>query len=441
MKTPTFPGMEAVDEPVPVKEAEAAAPPRLRRPERGQHFWEASCLEERLADDHPARAVWQLVERLDLTAFYAKIAARGSDPGRAATDPRLLVALWLYAAVDGVGNGRELDRLCREHDAYRWLCGGVSLNYHTLNDFRVEHEAAVDDLLTQLLAVLMHQNLLQVRRISQDGTRVRAAAGTSSFHRRETLARHLAQAAAHVAALKQQQEESAAADARKTAAKARAARERQERLEAALTELAQIEAAKAAQKNKPSKQRPARASSTDPQARVMKMANGGFSPAYNVQLAADPQSRAIVGVDVSNAGRDSAQSAPLRAQVEARTGQKVREHLYDGDFVTLEGIQEADKAHVTVYAPPPKPRKAASPYEIRPGDTPAVAAWRTRMATPEGQAIYQKRAATSETINGELRSYRGLRQFAVRGLRKVRCVVLWTVLAYNFVHFQQALTG
>jgi transposase len=183
--TSFFPGTDAVvatGDGVGVNDNSFAAP-RLRRPDRQQTTLEPCCLDDRLPPDHPARTIWKVVERLDLSAFYTPIAARGSDPGRAATDPKLLVAVWLYAAVEGVGSGRELDRLCREHDAYRWLCGGVSLNDHTLNDFRVAHGQALDDLFTKVLASLMHHDVVKVNRISQDGTRVRASAGKSSFRR------------------------------------------------------------------------------------------------------------------------------------------------------------------------------------------------------------------------------------------------------------------
>ena len=161
-----------------------AEPPRLRQPDRAQVLLEPVCLDERLPTEHPARLIWEVVRHLDLSAFYASIAARGSDPGAGtATDPQLLVALWLYATVDGVGNGRKLDRLCREHDAYKWLCGGVALNYHTLNDFRVAHEQALDELMTRVVAALTVRGVVHVDRITQDGRRVRASAGSSSFHR------------------------------------------------------------------------------------------------------------------------------------------------------------------------------------------------------------------------------------------------------------------
>lgn len=435
-----FPGM---DESNPIASAplNAAAwpldPPRLRRPDRQQVLLEPCCLEDRLPTDHPARTIWAVVERLDLSQFYAAITARGSEPGRSATDPRLLVALWLFAATAGVGNGRELDRLCREHDAYRWLCGGVGMNYHTLNDFRVAHEAALDDLFTKVLALLLHHDVVTVTRISQDGTRVRASAGVGSFRSRATLEKRLLEAQAHVAALKQQAEESPAESARQRAARARGARERASRLEAALAELPKVEAAKAALRaDKPSKKQPPRVSMTDPQARKMKMGNGGFNPAYNVQLAADTQSRAIVAVEVVNEGTDNRQSEPLRQQVERRTGHKVEEHLLDGGYLNGDVIERTETSGVRLYLPV-HPNQARNGNEQKGG--PGVTAWRERMGTAEGKSIYLQRAATSETVNADLKTHRGLWAFKVRGLAKARCVALWSALAYNVMRFAEVL--
>jgi hypothetical protein len=351
-----------------------------------------------------------------------------------------LVALWLYGATEGVGNGRKLARLCEEHDAYRWLCGDVSLNYHTLNDFRVAHEKALDELLTQVLAVLMHRKVVEVKRISQDGTRIRASAGDSSFRRRSRLEKFLEEARAQVAALKAQPDQEPGQSAKQRAAQERAARQRQERVEQALKEMSKLEAIKSKQRaDKPTSQEAPRASTTDPEARRMRMSNGGFNPAYNVQLAVDPQSRAIVGVEVTNHGTDHGEDQPLRQQVEQRTGQKVQEHLMDGGYVVREAIQAADKEGVSIYAPLPATGKGGSVCIHNPQDAPAVAAWRQRMQTPQGRVAYKQRAATSETVNADLKAYRGLASLAVRGLKKVRCVALWSVLAYNVMHFAQYL--
>lgn len=413
--------------------------PRLRRPDRAQTRLEPVCLEERLAADHAARTICAVVEKLDLSAFYDAIGARGSAPGRNATDPKLLVALWLYAAVDGVGNGRKLDRLCREHDAYKWLCGGVSLNYHTLNDFRVSHERALDELLTQVLTALTERGVVQVARISQDGKRVRASAGSSSFHREATLRRRLGEVRNYIEELKRQPDEAPGESARQRAAQVRAAREQQERLEQALALLPELQAARDNPKNnQQDRVKPVRASRTDPQARKMKMPCGGIRPAYNVQLASDPSSGALVGVEVVNSPADSQQSGPLRAQVERRTGRKVHEHLMDEGYVAMDQIDAAERAGVKIYAPLPK-GKNKQPVTSSRWDTPGTAAWRQRMQTAEAQEIYRQRAPTSERPNAEFQERLGLRAFAVRGLRRVRCVALWTALAYNVIHFAEPL--
>ena len=415
------------------------APPRLRRPDRQQLLVRPRTIDELVPEDHPVRAVWALVQRWDLTLFLQAIRARGSRPGRAATDPQLLLALWLYASIESIGCGRQLARLCIESDPYKWLCGGVSLNYHTLNDFRVDHEEALDNLLTQMIAVLTQAQIVSVQRIAQDGTRIRASAGANSFGERETLEKHLEEARAHLEAVKQ-----AAADptlsAQQKAARQRGARERQERLEQALVELEEVEQAKARQHAKPTKDHPARASSTDPEARMMRMPDGGTRPAYNLELATDCFSRAIVGVEVTNAGSDAGQDAPMREQVEERADEAIEEQLIDGDFVSLEGIERAAAEEVTVYMPVPKPRKAGvDPYTPKPTDSEAVAQWRQRMGLQTTKQLYKQRSSTIETINGELKTERGLNRLLVRGLRRVQCVALWSALAYNVVHFSPIL--
>lgn len=411
------------------------APPRLRRPDRQQLLVQPRTVDDLVPQDHPVRMIWALVQRWDLTFFLQGIRARGERPGRAATDPQLLIALWLYATTQGVGCGRRLTKLCTESDPYRWLCGGVSLNYHTINDFRVDHEEALDNLLTQMLAVLIRAGIVAVQRIAQDGTRVRASAGVNSFQEAETLEKHLQAAREHLEAVKQ-----AAADpklsAQQKGARERAAREHQQRLEQALVELEKVKQAKAQQKDKPSKDSPPRASSTDPEARLMRMPDGGTRPAYNLELAADCDSRAIVGVEMTNAGSDAGQDEPMRDQVEARTNQAVAEQLMDGSFVRLEGIERAAAEGVRLYMPVPKPRKAGvDRYAPKPRDGAAVAEWRQRMGTKVAKQVYKQRSSTIETINGELKTFRGLGSLLVRGLRKVQCAALWSALAYNIVHF------
>jgi len=423
----------------PVSGSKLAEPPRLRVPDREQALLMPVDIDALLPADHLARTVWDLVNRWDLSQLYAEIRARGSEPGRASTDPRLLLALWLYASTQNLASGRELERLCSRHDAYRWLCGGISVCYRTLNDFRVDHEKLLDDLLTQMLAVLTKAKVVRLERIVQDGTRVRAGAGAKSFKRRGTLEEHLKKARAHVTALKELADDPALS-AQQRSARQRAAREKVERLEHALDELKKVEEAKAKQKNKPTKGNPPRASTTDPEARFMRMSDGGTRPGYNVQFACDPNSRAVVGVDVTNAGSDAGEAGPMRLQVQERTGQVVHEQLLDGGYAKLEEVDRAAAEDVKLFMPVPQPRKeGVDPHAPKKTDSPAVAEWRQRMATDEAKAIMPQRAATIETINAEVKTHRGLNRVLVRGLGKVRCLALWAALAYNVVHFAEHL--
>jgi transposase len=375
--------------------------------------------------------MWAVVEGLDLAGFYEPIKARDSRPGRSATDPKILLCLWLYGTSEGVGSARRLARLCQEHDAYRWILGGVTTNHHTLADFRVGHAQRLDELLTQLLAVLMKQKLVKLRRVAQDGMRVRANAGAASFRRGPTLEECLTSARAHVARVKREADEpDATATAREQAARERAAREREARVARALRELPKAQAAK-----KPKEREQARVSTTDPEARVMKMGDGGFRPAYNVQLATDVESRFVVGVHVTNAGTDMGQMVPMLDDIERRTGERPVEHLVDGGFAKREAITEAAERGVTVYAPVSTPKKNdVDPHEAKPNDTAAVAEWRQRMATDEAKAIYKERAATAETVNADLR-IRTLDRLLVRGTDKVMSVALWAALTYNLMHW------
>jgi transposase len=377
-----------------------------------------------------ARLIWNAILRLDLTAFYEPIVVVEGGAGQAATDPQILVALWTFATSQGVTSARALDQLCVEHLAYIWLCGGVAMNYHTLSDFRIKHRQALDDLMTQVLGRLCHAGLVEFEHIAQDGIRVRASAGAASFHRQATLEKCLCEAQALLATLEESGATAAASlTAREQAAQERAAQERIERLEAALAEMP------AAQATKPVTERgEARVSSTDPEARVMKMPDGGFRPAYNIQLATDTAHLVITGVDVTNAGSDKAEMAPLLDQVQERCDQLPADWLMDGGFVSAAAIETGADKQVRVLAPVPEPKdKDRDPALPLATDSAAVAEWRGRMATPEAKATYQLRAATSECVNAQARSSHGLLQFRVRGLVKVLCVALGIALTHNLL--------
>jgi transposase len=401
----------------------------MRYAVRNQVEFQECSLDELLPEEHEARIVWAYVCGLDLTELRQRIQAVEDGPGRAPADSRILLALWLYATLRGVGSARELNRLCTMHIAYRWLCGGVSMNYHTLSDFRTQHVELLDRLLSQSVAGLMAEGLVTLDRVAQDGMKVRANAGAASFRRQPTLEEALAQAEEQLQQLKQELDaDPGASKSRSQAARQRTAEERAQRIRAALEQLPQIA------KAKPPKDRDqARASTTDAESRVMKMADGGFRPAFNVQLATATDSQVITGVDTTNAGGDLGQMTPMIQQHVQRYGEKPKEALVDGGFAKLDDIDEAEQGGTTVYAPVRPPRGSArDAHTPRSDDTPAVAQWRQRMATDEAKTIYRQRAATAECVNALARN-RGLQRFLVRGLRKVKAVMLWFALAHNLM--------
>ena len=420
------------EEPVGARPSEPVrGRPRLRTANRQQVVFRAAPLDALIPHDHPARVVWDYVEGLDISSLYDRIRSVERGPGRDAIDPKILLAVWLYATVEGVGSARKLDELCREHAAFQWIAGDVSTNYHTLADFRTGHVELLDGLLTKGVAALVAEELVDLNRVAQDGMRVRASAGAASFRRRPTLEEALAQAEAQVEALRTEVEEDpAASDRREKGARQRAARERAERIKAALERLPELEAKKkAGEKDK------ARCSTTDPTATVMKMADGGFRPAYNFQFCTATDSQVIVGVGVETTGSDAGQMVPMVEQVKGRYETVPSEVLVDGGFAQHDQIEavSAPGLGCTVYAPVPKPKDPqVDRHAPKPGDSVAVAAWRERMRTEEAKAIYKERAATAECVHALARG-RGLIHLLVRGLAKVKAIALWHALAHNLL--------
>lgn len=400
--------------------------PRLRQADRRQII-PAMALDDLLDSDHQARLVWGFCSGLDLVPLYDAVRSRVGGPGHPAIDPRICVALWLYATLEGVGSARALAWLCSNHNAFRWLAGGVSVNHHTLSDFRTGHLDFLDGLLTHSVAVLREQDLVDLNRVAIDGMRVRACAGAASFRKRQTLEEHLEEAKDQVARLKEEMDDDPAAPSRRgAAARERAARERQQRLEEALKRLPELEA-----KKKPDERHKARASTTDPEASVMKMADGGYRPAMNVQYAAAAGSGVIVAVSVLTVGSDMGQITKALDQIEGRFGVRPEEALADGGFAKHEDIEAAQRSGTTVYVPVPEPKEETrdryAPLET---DSEEVAAWRQRMKTEEAKAIYKDRAQTIELANAQARNH-GLVRLLVRGAQKALAVALWQAIAHN----------
>jgi transposase len=419
----------------PVPEAPGRGTPRLRRPERHQLGWQVAAIDDLVAPDHPVRAVWAFAQALDLEALHDAVKAREGVPGQAPPEPELMMALWLWATVDGVGSARQLARLCEQHLAYRWLCGGVSMNYHTLSDFRVAHAAVLERLLAGGVAALVAQGLVALDVLAQDGLKVRAAAGAGSFRRRERLSKLAAAAKARVERLRAELEaDPAAGDRRQRAAQQRAAREREERVQAALDRMSELEAERARRektnKAEVSRQKAPRASTTDAAARAMKLADGGFRPAFNMQIVSAPKGQLIVAVDIDTTGSDRGLARPALEGLGA-TGTRPSDYLVDGGFTENDDIEWAHASGIKLWCPPAQSKHGTDPYAPRGDDKPGVADWRRRMASEPGKALYKERSK-AECPNAWARRM-GLAQLRVRGKQKARAVLLWFALAHNML--------
>ena len=406
----------------------------MNRPDRSQVDPNPKTLDELIPEDHASRLVWELVQELDMRPLYEKIKAVEGHAGRTPIDPRILVALWLYATIEGISSARKLAKLCYRDDAFKWLRGGVEVNYHTLSDFRTAHAGWLEQQAVEVVAVLMRENLIDLNQVGQDGMRVRASAGSSSFKKEEKLEEFMQQAQEHWDHLQEEFENgSPELSARQRAARERAARERLERLERAKEERKKVEASREARKKGDGQN--ARASTTDPEARRMKMGDGGYRPAYNVEFATTLDTLVITGVDVINAGSDGGQMDPMVDRIEQQQGELPDEYYTDGGFSTKDDIHNLARRGVTVYTPVKEAerqqREGKDPYAPRRGESPELAEWRQRMGTEEAKAKYRQRCKC-EWTNAVCRN-RGMYQFLVRGLEKVKAVVLWYALAHNLL--------
>jgi transposase len=404
--------------------------PRLAQADRSQVRVMVVDPNRLVPENDSVRAVWRFVESLDLSAFYDQVKALKGEPGRPPIDPRILMALWIQGTLDGIGSAREIARLCEMHARYQWICGGVTPGYHRLSDFRSNSEQEFDELLTDTVAVLLHKGLVDLERVAQDGMKVRASAGTGSFRSGERLEELHTIAQEQVRFLKQEAErDPAAGSRRREAARLRAAEDQVQRVEQAIAELPEIRERKKSNNGK--KKSKARCSTTDPEARVMKMADGGFRPALNVHLASDTKAKVIAAVEVNNHGTDLKMAVPLAEQLHRRHGKNPSQWLEDGGCVTLDGIDKLAKRGIEVFAPVREPRsRGKKATEVRATDSAAVAAWRTRMETERAKGIYKQRGATAELVNAHARAH-GLNQFLVRGVQKARSVVLLLAITHN----------
>jgi len=463
--------------------------PRFQPIHRQQLVLRTVDVEQLLEPEHLARAIWEMTGRLDLTPYTDAVRAVEGWAGRPPIDPRLLIALWVYAYSEKVSWAREIERRCAYHPAYQWLTGCEVINHHTLSGFRVQHQKALDGLFAQRLAILSSEGLITLEQVVHDGTKVKAAASGKSFHREPTLRAHLAAAEQRVQAMGDPREEEAAG--RSERAQQRAAREKVARLEQALEELKKVQAAPEGRKEKAER----RASETDPEARVMKQGDGGYAPSHNVQISTDTAHSLIVGVGVTLEASDQQQRVPALEEVEKQNGRAPDPIIVDDGYTTRENVLAADERgldligstmekdaeavrkglekrgldpafypqnfrydpETNAYTCPQgkrlphratRRRRAGVEHQVyqaraacQPGkqgrmivrseNVPAVAAYVAKMQTEAARAAYRRRAPVVEFSNLWLKTKLGLRQFCVRGLQKARCEVLWACLTYN----------
>jgi len=407
--------------------------PRVAEPQRKQGVIRFEMPEDTLPPTHAARVLWGVVGTLDLGAFLKGVKAVEGTVGKKTLSPRMKLTLWLYAISTGVGSAREIERLVSSDDAYRWIVGDLQIGHDTLSSFRVDHGAALDQLMTDILASLMHKGVLSLELVAQDGMRIRAAATAPSFRRYESLLECREQAALHLEATLAQADDPELTRGQQAAREA-AARDFQRRVEEAISTVAEL------QKTRKPSEKPARASTTDAEARVMKMADGGFRPAYNVRMATAGSPlggpRTIVGVQVTNVGSDMGSITPMLDEIKQRTGQLPDVLLADANHAAHDCIRTATEAGVEVLVAVPKRSQTAG---AQADADPAIVAWRERMTTDEAKKLYRARASLCELMNAHLRTHHGVDQFLVRGLAKVTCVALLGAITSNLLQHAATL--
>jgi transposase len=395
-----------------------------------------AALDDLVASDHRVRLVWAFVERLDVTPLLRRLRSFEGGDGAPAIDPKILLALWLFATLDGVGSAREIARLCERDLAYKWILGGVSTNHHTLADFRSEAGPFLDDVLTRCVAALVQAKVVDLSCIAVDSMRVRANAGRGSFRREPTLKELRALARTRIEELKA---DAGGQTSRRMAAQERAEREREERLAAALEAVETIEAARAAEdkakrRRTPKARKAARASTSDPEARVMNLGGKVPGPGYSLQVKTDPKTGAIVGLSVTNQASDRGQLGPALAEVERRYGHRPSAILADSGYDGRADIEAAEAGGTAAHVPLPK---QPANQQVRPKDGPGVRSWKARMLSEEGRELYRLRANT-EHPHAQMKNH-GLTQMPVRGLKKATAVALLFAVATNLLLHGPAL--
>ena len=411
---------------------------RTKRPERTQVEMQLLSLDQLVDADHRVRVVWQYVESLDLTELYEPIKATVDHVGRDPIDPQILFALWLFATLEGITSARKITELTTRDIPYMWICGGVSVNHHRVSDFRTQHGELLERVLTDSIAVLLHNELITLDTIAQDGMRVRASAGSGSFRTQKGLEKARETAQAYVDELNENASDPTESDRRRTASQKRAAREKLERIEQAQFEMEDMQE-KYKKRSSSEKRSEPRASTTDPESRRMKMGDNGTRPAMNVQFASDGDTQMVVSVDATSQGSDNGLMKPRYEDVCERYEVPPKDYLVDGGFSKNEDITHVERSGTEVLAPLYAEEKQLNegkdPYAGRAGESREMTAHRARMGTPEGKEKYKRRSAIAEFPNADCRN-RNLTQFRVRGLIKAKAQTLWHVLAFNLLRMK-----
>lgn len=310
--------------------------PKLESIDRSQGVFQSIFVDELIGPHHPARAIWNLTGQLELSGFRGKVTSTEGSVGRPAKDPRLLIAIWIYAYSEGISSARELERMMEHEPGLKWLTGMSVVNHHTLSDFRVEHRKQLDEMFTQLLAILEKQGFIELDEVMHDGTKIRAHAGADAARREKTLNEHLERARRQVAALADPYDETVSK--RRQAAKERAARQQLERLEQAAKELKTLQSAK-----KDSKEKQAvRVNLTEPESRVMKHGDHAYAPSYNAQISTEASNKIIVGVELTNVGHDADALAPAMEKVKESCQRYPDRVVADGGYTNQETMIEME---------------------------------------------------------------------------------------------------
>lgn len=419
------------------KEPASSKTARVNRPERTQVEMRFLALDQMLDRDHRARTVWQYVESLDLEPLYVHFKAVEGAKGRNPIAPEILLALWLLATLDSISSAREVARRTTTDIPYLWLCGGVSVNDHSLSDFRSGNAEFFEKMLTDSVTAMLSAGFVTLQTIGQDGMRVRANAGGSSFRRKPKLEELHQAAKTHVKKLREESEDDSQqgqSDPRRKAAQQRAATERAKRIAESIRQVEELHDQK--EKRKKGDGEKARCSTTDPDARRMKMGDGGYRPAYNFQFATDGQSRMIVAVDVTNSGSDRGEMAPMHEKVVETYQQTPEQMLVDSAFATKADVKTVEASgteiYSTVHGAESMKKRGNDPHLPQRGDSPEYAAFRERMGRDEAIEVYKQRPSIAEYPNAECRN-RGCRLLRVRGLEKVRSVALLYGSAFNLL--------